>query len=50
MESKYEKQSVDRLIFLSDVKLTCINNNIIETLGKLSKSKQESSLFALERD
>ena len=43
-ETKYEKQSVDRLIFLSDGKLECIKNNNIETLGQLSKINKSDLL------
>ena len=37
MESKYEKQSIDRFIFISEGNLTQMKNNNIRTLGELSK-------------
>ena len=36
LESKYEKQSVDRFTFISDENLTNMKNNNIKTLGQLS--------------
>lgn len=36
-ESKYEKQSVDRFLFISEETLTQMKNNNISTLGELSK-------------
>lgn len=36
LESKYEKQSVDRFSFISEENLTLIKNNNIKTLGQLS--------------
>ncbi len=36
-ESKYEKQSIDRLIFISEGNLIQMKNNNIRTLGELSK-------------
>lgn len=36
-ESKYEKQSIDRFLFISEVNLTQMKNNNIRTLGELSK-------------
>ena len=36
MENKYEKQSVDRFIFLKDVQLLSMKNNNIETIGQLA--------------
>ena len=36
-ESKYEKQSIDRFIFISEGNLTQMKNNNISTLGELSK-------------
>lgn len=37
LESKYEKQSVDRFSFISEENLTLMKNNNIKTLGQLSK-------------
>jgi len=36
LESKYEKQSIDRFTFISDENLTNMKNNNIKTLGQLS--------------
>ncbi len=36
-ESKYEKQSIDRFLFISEGNLTQMKNNNIRTLGELSK-------------
>ena len=36
-ESKYEKQSIDRFLFISEENLTQMKNNNISTLGELSK-------------
>lgn len=36
-ESKYEKQSIDRFLFISEESLTQMKNNNIRTLGELSK-------------
>lgn len=36
-ESKYEKQSIDRLTFISEGNLTQMKYNNIRTLGELSK-------------
>ena len=36
-ESKYDKQSIDRFLFISEVNLTKMKNNNIRTLGELSK-------------
>ena len=36
-ESKYEKQSIDRFLFISEGNLTKMKNNNIRTLGELSK-------------
>lgn len=37
LESKYEKQSIDRFTFISEVNLSQMKNNNIRTLGELSK-------------
>lgn len=36
-ESKYDKQSIDRFLFISEGNLTKMKNNNIRTLGELSK-------------
>lgn len=36
-ESKYEKQSIDRLTFISEGNLSQMKNNNISTLGEMSK-------------
>ena len=36
-ESKYEKQSIDRFLFISEGNRTKMKNNNIRTLGELSK-------------
>lgn len=36
METKYEKQFVDRFTFIKEEKLTQMKNNNIKTLGQLS--------------
>ena len=36
MSNKYEKQSIDRFIFLKDDQLLSMKNNKIETLGQLA--------------
>ena len=36
-ESKYDKQSIDRFLFISEGNLTQMKNNNIRTLGELSK-------------
>ncbi len=46
MESKYEKQSINRFIFLKDEQLTSMKDNNIETLGQLAK-QTESSLKSI---
>ena len=35
-ESKYDKQSIDRFLFISEGNLTKMKNNNIRTLGELS--------------
>ena len=37
METKYEKQFIDRFTFIKEEKLTQMKNNNIKTLGQLSK-------------
>lgn len=37
METKYEKQFIDRFTFIEEEKLTQMKNNNIKTLGQLSK-------------
>ncbi len=39
-ESKYEKQSIDRLSFISEGNLTQMKYNNIRTLGELSKQTE----------
>lgn len=40
MESKYEKQSVDRFIFLKDNQLESMKSNNINTLGQLANQTE----------
>lgn len=40
METKYEKQSVERFIFISEENLTKMKKNNIKTLGQLSKKSR----------
>ena len=42
MNSKYEKQSVDRFIFLKDKQLASMKNNNIKTLGQLAKQTKSN--------
>lgn len=37
METKYEKQSIDRFTFISEEMLNILKDNKIKTLGQLSK-------------
>jgi len=37
METKYEKQFIDRFTFIEEEKLTQMKNNNIKTLGQLSR-------------
>lgn len=38
--NKYEKQSINRFIFLSDDRLSSMKNNNINTLGELSNTSK----------
>lgn len=38
METKYEKQSIDRFTFISEKMLNILKKNKIDTLGKLSNT------------
>lgn len=37
MDTKYEKQSIDRFTFIKEEMLNILKNNKIKTLGQLSK-------------
>ena len=51
LESKYEKQSVDRFTFISDKNLSTMKNNNIRTLGELSNhSESELKNLGLNKD
>lgn len=51
LESKYEKQSVDRFSFISEENLTLMKNNNIKTLGQLSKhTETELKKIGLNKD
>ena len=50
-ESKYDKQSIDRFLFISEGNLTKMKNNNIRTLGELSKhSASNLKNFGLQDD
>ncbi len=40
MDNKYEKQSINRFIFLSDDRISSMKNNNINTLGELSNTSK----------
>ena len=51
VESKYEKQSVDRFPFISDENLSAMKNNNIRTIGELSKHTElELKNLGLNKD
>ena len=41
MKSKYEKQSIDRILFLKEKQISSMKNNNIKTLGELSNQSRE---------
>ncbi len=40
METKYEKQSIDRFTFIKEEMLNILKDNNVKTLGQLSKKKR----------
>ena len=42
MESKYEKQLIDRFLFLKDGQISSLKKNNIKTLGQLSNQTKSS--------
>lgn len=40
METKYEKQSIDRFTFIKEEMLNILKDNKVKTLGQLSKKKR----------
>ncbi|MBQ6220384.1 MAG: hypothetical protein IJJ47_11675 [Methanosphaera sp.] len=41
MKSKYEKQSIDRILFLKEKQIISMKSNNINTLGELSNQSRE---------
>ncbi len=49
MDNKYEKQSINRFLFLKDNQIETMKNNHIDTLGELSNiSRKELKNIGIE--